>query len=108
MHNRVLNALQFFEITVRHHQGAKPTYTVQWSSTLPTGVTISTSTWSTEQSNLTISNEANDNDTASARFSASSAGEYLAVNKITDSSGDIDERWLTLIFSSDSTSYDYW
>ena len=101
MHNRELNALQFFDITVRHHENATPTYTVQWSSTLPTGVTISTSAWSTEDSNLTIANKANDNDTASARLSSSKPGKYRVVNKIEDSSGDVDERWITLIFSSD-------
>jgi len=78
-----------------------------WSSTLPTGVTVSNSTWSTEDSNLTISNEANDGDLASARFTASSPGQYRAINTITDSSGNKDERWLNLIFKESNKVYDY-
>lgn len=107
MHNRELNALQFFQITVRHHENATPTYTIKWSPTLPTGVTVSNSTWSTEDSNLTISNQANDTDTASARFTASSPGQYRAVDTITDSSGNKDERWLDLIFKEAYKAYDY-
>jgi len=107
VHNRNLNALQYFEITVTHHENATPTYTVQWSCTLPTGVTISTSSWSTEDSNVTIANEANDNDTASARLSASSPGNYMVVNTIVDSDGNTDERWIHIIFKDARKTYDY-
>jgi len=107
MHNRTLNALQFYDITVRHHEGAKPTYTFQWSAALPPTVTISSSAWATTDSNLTISNEANDNDVASARFSASDPGSYTATNTIVDSDGNTDQRIITFIFQNNNRTYDY-
>jgi len=107
MHNRELNALQFFGITVRHHQNSTPTYTIRWSPTLPTGVTVAASVWSTEDSNLTIANKANDTDSASARFSSTEPGLYRAVNTITDSAGNDDQRWLDIIFKDAYKSYDY-
>ena len=98
MHNRTLNALQFDDITVTHTEGSTPDYTVLWSPTFQTGVAISSSEWTTESSRLTISNESNDADTASARFSTDVPGQYSAVNKIVDTAGDTAERLITFIF----------
>jgi len=107
MHNRTLNSLQFYEITIRQHENAAPTYTIQWASDLGTGVTISTSTWSTEDSNLTIASEANTTTQTSARLSSTSKGTYTAVNKITTSDGDTFERILRLIIGDNNKTYDY-
>ena len=98
MHSRKLNANSFYELSFRQHEKAAKTYTTQWSSNFETGVTISSSTWTTEDANLTIANEANDNDEASARISASSTGIYQVINQIVDSNGDTDERIFTRVF----------
>ena len=107
MHNKTLNALQFSDITVQHHENDEPTYTVLWSPVMLSSTVISTSEWSTETSGLTISNEANTADNASARFSASSPGRYRAVNKIKDSAGDSSERYITFVFRDNNRNYDY-
>jgi len=96
MHNKTLNALQFYNLTVRQHENAAITYTIKWSPAFATGVTLSTSTWSSEDSGVTIANAASTTTAATARISAS-PGRYRVVNKITTSAGDTDERYLDVI-----------
>jgi hypothetical protein len=107
MHNKTLNALQSYELTVRQHENAAITYTVKWSPVLASGVTVSTSAWSTEDSNLTIAGAANTTVAASARLAATSPGIYKAVNKITDSDGNTDERAIRVVVKDNSKTYDY-
>ena len=107
MHNKTLNALQFTEITIRQSENAAILYKIQWSSTFSGSTVISTSTWSTEDSNLTIADEADTDDDASARLSASSPGVYRAVNKIVTDAGDTDERTIRLVVKDSNRTYDY-
>ena len=74
---------------------------------METGRSVASSAWSTEDSNLTIGSAGNDTDTAYATFSASDPGRYLAVNKITDDQGSIDERAIIFVFNSNNRNYDY-
>lgn len=64
--------------------------TINWAGELDTD-TISTSTWTAENSGSTIANEASTNTTASARLSGT-PGAYLFTNKITTAAGDTREQ----------------
>lgn len=99
MHNRELNALQFKRIRVSHLENATPFYTVKYGAVLGSA-TISTSSWTTNNSNLSITNKTKTNTTAAAKFTASAPGIYTAINKITDSDGEDIERIITFVFNS--------
>lgn len=78
---------------------AELTYTVDWSSWLPTGATITTATWTVENPTgdaVPLVNEATSNTTtrASIVLSGGTAGYvYKVYNTITTSSGSIDRRF---------------
>ena len=101
MHNRDLNALQFQKITVRTHENATPFYTVRYGALLGSA-TISTSTWTTNSSNLSITEKTRTNTTAVAKFTASHPGTYRTINQITDSDGEILERTIIIVFESNT------
>jgi len=80
---------------VSQGENAAITYTLNWIPRLD-GDTIASSTWSSEDSGVTIANEANTTVKASARLSAS-PGKYLLTNKITlTTSGDTFEQQFQL------------
>ena len=79
------------------------TYTVNWATELDTD-TISTSAWSCEDSGLTIANEANTTQSASARLSGDT-GRYRIINKIVTASGDTMERYIDLIIMENDKYY---
>ncbi len=89
-------------------ENAANTYTVNWSAQLGTD-TISTSTWTSEDSGVTIANEANDTLTASCRLSGD-IGRYRIVNKIVTAAGDTDERYIELTIKDNTRLWtnDYW
>lgn len=102
----IFNALLSYEVTARQHENAALTYTWKWSPALPSSVTVSSSAWSSEDSGLTIANEANDTDSASARLSGDT-GQYEVINKIVDSAGDTHERIIHLVINDNNRTYDY-
>ena len=89
-------------------ENASKTYTVNWAGQLA-GDTISTSTWSTEDSSATIANESNTTLIASCRLSGD-IGRYRVVNKIVTTNGDTDERYveLTILDNTRLWTNDYW
>jgi len=107
MHNKTLNAIQFSEMTVTVSENSSSVWTIKWSSDMETGRTVAASSWSTEDSNLTIGSAGNDTVSTYATFSASDPGQYRAVNKMTDDAGSIDERAIIFIFQNNSRTYDY-
>ena len=100
--DRTLNALQFNSQRFQQQENAAKTYKVFWGAELESA-TISTSAWSTENSTVTISNEANTTTEASARLTASNPGTFRVVNKIVDSAGDTQERVLILTVKDNDT-----
>lgn len=94
-------------VTVSQSENSAILYTWNWSSDLPTSVTVSSSTWTSEDSNVTIANTANTTTTASARLSASSPGRYRVVNKVVTSAGDTRERIIYLVVKANNPVLDY-
>lgn len=83
-------------------ENAARTYTVDWNIQLGTD-TISSSTWTAENSGSTIANEATGTTTTSARLSGT-PGKYLFTNKIVTSGGDTLECQLILIVKNNDRS----
>ena len=108
MHNKALNAL--FQTVGRFTQeeNAAITYTVDWTAFLDTD-TISSSSWSSEDSGATIANEANTTQQASVRLSGS-IGRFRIINQIITAAGDTYERSIDLRVKDNSSGYtwDYW
>jgi len=67
-------------------ENAAITYTVNWIGRLGSN-TISSSTWTRENSGSTVANEANTTQKTSARLSGS-AGMYLLTNQVVLNNGD--------------------
>lgn len=90
------------------HENAAKTYTINWAAQLA-GDTIATSTWSSEDSGVTIANEVNTTLIASCRISGS-IGRYRIVNKIVTAAGDTDERYLDISIRDNTQIFtdDYW
>jgi len=103
MHSRTLNALTTRCLDTVAFENEAKTYTVNWAAFLNTD-TISTSTWSTEDSGLTIANEANTTTDASCRLSGD-PGRYRAVNKIVTAAGDTFERYVDITIRDNSSGY---
>lgn len=101
VNDRVLNASRQV-LQARQSENAARVYTVNWASELDTD-TISTSTWSCEDSNVTIASDSNTTTTAYATISGS-IGEYRIVNKIVTAAGETDERYIDLKIM-DNTKY---
>lgn len=99
---RTLNA-RWTELKAKQTENAAETYTVNWAAELDTD-TISTSTWSTEDSGATIANEANTTTTASARLSGD-VGRYRIINKIVTAAGDTMERYIDLTVMENDLYY---
>jgi len=71
-------------------------YVFDWSDWLATGETISTSLMTVE-TGLTLDSDSNTTTTATATLSGGTAGEsYAVANKITTSTGQTDERTITI------------
>ena len=88
-HNPNIQSLQPNAI-FRQQENEAILRTVNWAGELDTD-TISTSTWTAENSGSTIASEANTTTTTSARLSGT-PGRYLFTNKITTAAGDTREH----------------
>ena len=102
INKRTLNARQM-ELKAQQSENSELTYTVDYATELDTD-TISTSTWTSEDSGVTIANEANDTQTASARLSGDT-GRYRIVNKVVTAAGDTYERYIDLIIYENEKYY---
>lgn len=103
MHSRTLNAIQSQCLRCTQAENSAMTYTVNWAALLDTE-TVSTSTWTAEDSGLTIANEANTTQETSARLSGD-PGRYRATNKVVTSSGDTHERYIDLTILDNDAGY---
>jgi len=103
MHSRTLNAIQANTLQALQQENAALTYTVNWASVLDTD-TISSSTWTTEDSGLTIANAASSTTTTSCRLSGD-PGRYRAVNKIVTAAGDTYERYVDITILDNTSGY---
>ncbi len=92
-HNPPVHSLQPNALFVQQENEAI-LRTIEWSGELDTD-TISTSTWTAENSGSTIANEGNDTITTEARLSGT-PGCYLFTNKITTAAGDTREQQIQL------------
>ena len=90
---RTLNA-RYRELIAKQSENAALTYTINYAAELDTD-TISTSTWSSEDSGVTIANDANTTTQATVRLSGD-VGRYRVVNKIVTAAGDTMERYIDL------------
>lgn len=83
-------------------------YIIDWSAQLDTD-TIKTSTWSSEDSGVTIATEGTLDNQAYATLSGD-VGCYRVVNKVTTTLGLKSERYidLTIMDNSKRCLYDYW
>lgn len=103
INDRVINALQRRTAAYQQSENAAYIYTVNYAATLQTA-TISTSTWSSAANGVTISVTSNTDTTATAKLSGT-PGRYKVVNKITTSTGETDERIISLhIMANDQMS----
>lgn len=91
------------EVFTKQTEDSAITYTWNWAAELDTD-TISTSSWTSEDSGVTIANEANDTQTASARLSGDT-GRYRVINKIVTAAGDTMERYIDLIINENDKYY---
>jgi hypothetical protein len=98
------------KLKAEQNENAAITYTVNYAAEIDTD-TISTSTWSSEDSGVTIANEANTTTQASCRLSGDT-GCYRVVNKIVTAGGDTLERFIDLRIRDNTkpswSSVDYW
>ena len=95
-----LNA-RYQRLRAKQKENEALTYTVNWAAELA-GDTIATSTFTSEDSGITIANSANTTTQTSARLSGD-PGRYRVVNKITlTTSGDTMECFidLTILYRS--------
>lgn len=107
---RNVNAAHNNEYRFRQQENAALTYTVNWAGQLDSD-TISTSTWSSEDSGVTISGESNTTTEASARVTGANPGTYRVVNKIVTAGGDTDERVIIVRVDDNDNQVngsDYW
>lgn len=100
--DRNINALQSLTSHFTQSENAALTYTVNYASTLATD-TISTSTWSSEDTGVTIASDTSTTTTASARLSGS-PGAYAVINKIVTAAGDTIERTIKLTVTANEGS----
>ena len=103
MHSRVLNALSHRQLSFVQEENAALTYTVNWAALLDTDQ-VSTSTWTAEDSGLTIANENLTTDYTTARLSGD-VGRYRAVNKIVTTNGDTHERYINVTIKDNTNGY---
>lgn len=103
VNDREVNALQSRTAAYQQSENAAHIYTVNYAATLQ-AATISTSTWSCATNGATISNTSNTDHTSTAKLSGK-PGRYKIVNKITTSTGETDERIISLyIMTNDQTN----
>ena len=88
---------------VEQQENAAINYTLNWIPRL-NGATISSSTWTAENSGSTIASEANTTTKTSARLSGT-PGRYLFTNKITTSDGDTMEFQFELRVKDNDVAY---
>ena len=103
MHSRTLNALTERKHAWTQEENAQLTYGVNWAGLLDSD-TVSTSTWTTEDSNLSIDTEASTTKLTTAQLSGDS-GRYRAVNKIVTAAGDTHERYIEVTILDNSLGY---
>lgn len=87
--------------TTQQSENAARIHTIDYSVYLGSD-TISSSSWSTDDSGLTIANTANTTTTTTARFSGS-PGFYTVINKVVLAGGDTDERTIEVIIRDNDT-----
>jgi hypothetical protein len=92
INDRTINPLLSRSISFHQSENASLSYTIDYAAYLGTD-TIATSTWISRQS-LTIM-PSSTTTTATAKVTGS-AGRYTLVNKITTTSGNVDERMIKL------------
>ena len=102
INKRELNA-RYQTLSASQTEDSAQTYTVNWAAELDTD-TISTSTWTAEDSGLIIANESNTTQSASARLSGDT-GRYRIINKIVTTAGDTMERYIDLIIMENDLYY---
>lgn len=104
---RTVNALRYDTATFQQSENAVLDYTINWESEIGSD-TISTSTWSTEDSGITISNTSDTDTTATCKLTGD-PGRYRVVNKIVTAGGLTDERVIELVVTENNrvTSSDY-
>lgn len=103
VNDRIINALQRRTSAYQQSENAAYIYTINYAATLQ-AATIATSTWSSAANGLTISATSNTDTTATAKVTGT-PGRYKIVNKITTSTGETDERIISLyIMTNDQTS----
>ena len=103
MHSRTLNALSGKSLKYVQEENSNLTYVINWAGLLNAD-TVSSSTWTTEDTGLTIAGESNTTKTASARLSGD-PGRYRAVNKIVTANGDTQERYIDVTIKDNSSGY---
>lgn len=91
------------ELIASQTEDSAQTYTVNWAVELDTD-TISTSTWTAEDSGANIANQSNTTTTASARLSGD-VGRYRIINKIVTAAGDTMERFIDLTVEENDKYY---
>lgn len=88
---------------LQQQENAAITRTVNWINRLGSN-TISSSTWTSEDSSVTIANESNTNYKASARLSGDT-GLYLITNQVVLSDGDTMEYQFKLRIKDNSQDW---
>lgn len=109
MADRTLYAIRHNGQPFNLNENEALTFTVDWHNVI--GGTISTSTWSSDDSGVTIASAANGTHTATARLSAS-RGRYVVVNTVVDTDGDTHQRLLDVVVTDNDratggTDYGY-
>ena len=99
---KTLNA-RYTELKAEQNENAAITYTINYAAELDTD-TVSTSTWSCEDSGITIASESNTTKLTSARLSGD-VGQYRIVNKVVTTAGDTIERYVDLIIKDNSKHF---
>ena len=99
---RTLNA-RYRELIAKQTENAALTYTINYAAELDTD-TVSSSTWSSEDSGVTIANDANTTTQTSCRLSGDT-GRFRVVNKVVTTNGDIYERYIDLRIIDNSKYY---
>jgi hypothetical protein len=98
---RTVNAIRFDRSVFEQSENAKLDYTINWESELGSD-TISTSTWTTEDTGITISDTASTTTTATCQLTGQ-PGRYHVINKIVTTAGLIDERVIELVITENNS-----
>jgi len=106
---RTFNPLLKRQTRYQQAENAKLKYIGNWGPAIQ-GTTISSSEWTLEDGNATLSSEANTT-TQTSVFIDGTPGENTIVNKVTLANGEINEHILKLRITDNDIPYindDYW